>query len=84
MPGFDRGFVDGRRDGIMLHPRGAKHRAADRAGRREDQSQSDNLVDKELRDASADLGAHSIGGLFDPVRALFEDSSTGTVSIPSL
>jgi hypothetical protein len=41
-------------------------------------------VEKALYRPSPDVGAGSIGGLFDSVLALFEDSSTGTDSIPSL
>jgi hypothetical protein len=58
--------------------------AADWARRSEDQGQENNLVEKTLGDATARLGAGSIVVLSDQPLELFEDSSTGTDSIPNL
>jgi hypothetical protein len=43
-----------------------------------------NLVDKQPRRPSAEMGMHSIGQLFHAAQQPFEDSSTGAKSIPSL
>jgi hypothetical protein len=67
-----------------LHARGIEHLAPDRTGRGKDQGQSDNLVEKSLREASASMGIHSTGALSGLAVLLFDNSSTGIVSIPSL
>jgi hypothetical protein len=57
---------------------------ADRAGRGEDQGQSNNLVEKPRSEASAALGTGSTDDFEEPFRSGFEDSSTGINSVPSL
>jgi hypothetical protein len=43
-----------------------------------------NLVDKQSRKGSAEMGMHSIFRPIDATQQTFEDSSPGTKSIPSL
>ena len=47
-------------------------------------AKKNNLVEKQTHRPSADMGAGSIGALFDPAASPFEDSSPGTKTIPSL
>ena len=61
-PGLERALVDVRSDGAMFDARRLQHLPPDCAGRGEDQGQSNNLVDKDRRKASASMGAHSTGG----------------------
>ena len=73
-----------RLDRLIFDARRIEHLAADRAGRGKDQGQSNNLVEKRRTNASPTLGTGSTGNFGQPRRIAFEDSSTGTNSIPSL
>jgi hypothetical protein len=63
---------------------GIEHLAPNCAGGGEKQRQKMNLVEKPLRKGSAAMGAGSIAVLSDHRFVPFEDSSTGTKSIPKL
>ena len=77
-------LIDSGRDRLVLDPCGFEHLMADRARGSEDQGQANNLVENAMRYASAALGTGSTGSLSEPREQLFEDSSTGTDSIPKL
>jgi hypothetical protein len=81
---LERLLIDFRRDRAVLDPGSLEHLMTDRTGRGEDQWQLNNLVEKWPRNATANRGTVSIE-LSSEVRvAGFEDSSTGTNSIPKL
>ena len=82
---LDRVLVEIGLHGSKSTPGRLEHLPADRAGGSENQGHDDNLVEKDGAEPSAEMGTRSIGEL---VRQLahrtFDDSSTGTESIPSL
>ena len=83
-PGLDGILVDGGFHRGVHDSSSIKHLAPNCAGRGEDQSQSNNLVEKRGCKANAALGRGSTGELRTARQWLFEDSSTGRKSIPRL
>lgn len=81
---LDGGFIHVGLERFIRDAGGVEHLAADGTTGSEDQGQSNNLVEKREREASADMGTYSIGPLFDVKAVPFDDSSTGTISIPRL
>jgi len=77
-------LIDVRLDGLIVYAGSIEHVPADRAGRGKDQAQRNNLVEKLRTKGSAALGSASTGNFTSPRGSLFEDSSTGTKTIPKL
>src|SRR5260221_11700096 len=81
---LDRVLVNVRLHGAIGYTGSVEHLPPDRAGRGKDEAQSNNLVEKQLYEASPTLGRGSTGDLRSAAQRLFRDSSTGTESIPRL
>ena len=77
-------FIDVRLRCLIFHSGSIEHVPADWTGRSKDQGQLNNLVEKPRTKGSAVLGSASTGDFRGPVRETFEDSSTGTKTIPKL
>jgi hypothetical protein len=77
-------FIDVRADPIECQSCLFQHRSADWAGGSKRQSQLNNLVEKRVGCPSAAMGTVTIGRFGGGRSKSLPDSSTGTLSTPSL